>query len=421
MKRLRESDEIISDSRIVFNRDILQILEKYLDDESLSALARCSKSTISICYFRLAKNLKWGKTVFIFGESSRMLSSNKFLHIQMAKIIISANEKAETSKSSKHFHYDWPFTLDAYLNDVCFATFDIILRRAEVVSNGEFFKKMHNNLQYSNRDEFLTSLEIVKQTLFAKCQYYVRIGDFNKYIFYRSKLDKKEWFFFQAIKACDNPAYDIRIIINDIKLHLDHPHIFSYISMALDYTSNFYCFEIPAMFYYFKQIGVEVCGYLWRLLVREEFGLERFNKLLEYGCFDHYEFLRFMRGTKNSILSKDLDCDDVNAIWNFFDFDERPLHFIVNEINKLSQIPLLKSYILRRLEKILPVFQEIVEEEAKYYWEWNSDEDNTIRKDKEEEDISDKINKESLIELDSLLENNKSDIAEESYETSDEE
>ncbi len=112
--------------QMIFPTGMLNTLEKYLNDKDVSALSRCCKPYMIVCYLRIARRLGWGRKKSKWKEMGFPI--DPFLQMQMSKVILQFSRMTtvrqqlaqKNEEEEEKVERKWEISYDDYMKSVCF-------------------------------------------------------------------------------------------------------------------------------------------------------------------------------------------------------------------------------------------------------------------------------------------------------------
>lgn len=322
-------------------------LEHYLDDASLSAMSRCCKRHMILCYFRLSKVLYWGSREILMQIylDQNHLPTDPFLQMQAAKAII-----AELRIKPPNGR-NWPFSFRSYMQSVCFET-------AERIMAGQEAKLI-------KPQNFHASL-ILKRDSDAKAVIYLHRGNYDEYIKYR-KNNHRLCYLTLALDLGSCEAADPRFVLKEAQLAIDNDIIaddivLHYLWMVGPDETDFMAIEHKAIFDFFESNELMHMHWItYRLLTSPNRGLERCERLMALDCFNNEEFLDSLPDAYGSLLSPDMDPDNEDHVKKYV--KECSSETVWNEAKALLTYKESRQVTQERLRIMLPHLRHLVDGE----------------------------------------------------------
>ncbi len=214
---------MINTRGLSFPPPFLDVLEQFLDDVTLSSVARMCKGHMLMCYKRAERLFSWGqeKHVTIL-HNEFIFPADPFLQMQCAKMLVCSNfsldvkpivveeDRASNDKTIDNVlktlldvmvhTISFPFSFSHYMSNICFVS----------------GRTLNCGVPNTMRDTH--AVHICCATVEAKCCYAIQSGNVAKYKSLRPLTKDRLPYLWIALDSCKSRTDNVSIIIQECDL-----------------------------------------------------------------------------------------------------------------------------------------------------------------------------------------------------------
>jgi hypothetical protein len=344
-------------------------LEHYVDDATISAMSRCSKRHMILCYTRISRLLLWNtpkvmRETLHYGHD--FFPADAFLQMQIAKTVFSTPQDDRTPKSAEapanaidqlvtgRNKELWPFSFESYLRSICFKDASIII------------KTVGPNVNKKNDMEF-QALHILYHDTDAKARLYMQLGNYDAYLRYRRGV-YKTCYFRLSLDVCSSENADPRFVIKEAELAIANGYngindIYDYLGTDSTWERDFLAVEHKEVFDYLQSNDLmEMHWMSYDLLTNPNRGIQRCERLMRLDCFNNEEFFDTLQQAYDSLLGYDFDAENEEHVANYLnDYGEE---ILFNELTALITYKGTRRETGWQIERMLPHLKHRVNQDT---------------------------------------------------------